>query len=97
MKAGDLVNFKYCGLPHQGIVTSKNRKAEILNIEFIYISKNGVVEECSSEIDMGKTNIFLCNFRDLKMHTNAQILENAQSKLGQKLSREQFLKECILR
>lgn len=97
VKVGDLVNFKYCGLPHQGIVTHKIEKAEILNIEFIYISQKGVVEECSSEIDMGKTNIFLCTFRHLKIHTNAQILENAQSKLGQKLNRKQFLEECILR
>lgn len=97
MKVGDLVNFRYYGLPHQGILTRKNEKAEILKIEFIYINKKGLVEEFSDDIDMGKTNIFVCNYCNLNIHTNAQILENAQSKVGQLLTRVQFLKECILR
>lgn len=83
-------------MPHKGIVTSKCKKAEILRFQFIHVHKDGIVQQSEAEIDFAKTNIYLCRFDQFNIHTNEQILEKANLKIGEKLSTTTFLKECLL-
>lgn len=84
-------------MPHKGIVTAKCEKANIVNIKFIHVNTDGVVELNKDEIDLAKTNVYQCRFDLLDIPTKEQILEKTELKQGKKLCTTEFLKHCLLR
>lgn len=85
VNAGDVIQFKYCSLPHVAIVSYADQYTplDIITVEFIHVDKNGKVCRDVREFDLDESYVFVQQYSDGTVEDNTVVLERARSQIGE--------------
>lgn len=102
LKPGDMINFRYYGLPHVGIVVGQLPIGDLVEIDFYHV-KGGMAKCCTQEFDLNSNKILRHNYYDEDRFPLKETLEKAAKKEGEKVHPFRFFKsarlvrDCVLK
>ncbi|XP_076105492.1 uncharacterized protein LOC143073667 [Mytilus galloprovincialis] len=102
VKPGDMINFRYYGLPHFGIVVAKLPPADFVEIEFYHV-EGGVVTRCERKFDLDTNKILRHRYDEKDRLPIEETLARAEEKIGEEnyqfcvYKSSRLARDCVLK
>ena len=94
--AGDVIQYRYRWLPHAAVVSETNTyiPADIIELKYVHVDKNGKVAEGSKIIDLENSYVFVQIYDENETEENAEVVRKAKERVGEENHNWKFCKSA---
>lgn len=83
---GDIIEFKYCSLPHVAVAVEPKDyiPADIIELSYIHVARRGEITRTTEIFDLEKSHIFFHIYKLGEIEDNNKVVKKAQRLLDTK-------------
>jgi hypothetical protein len=92
--AGDVIEYKHCGLPHAAVVVETNTyiPADIIELKYVHVDENGNVVGGLKTIDLENSYAYVQIYDENETAENADVVRKANERIGEKIVNRKLYK-----
>ncbi|XP_052092553.1 uncharacterized protein LOC127729021 [Mytilus californianus] len=85
---GDIIEFRYCSLPHVEIAVEPKAyiPADIIELSYIHVAVSGEIKRTIERFDLEKSCIFVQIYKQSEIEDNNKVVKNALRVIGRRLA-----------
>ena len=86
---GDIIEFKYCALPHVAVAVEPKDyiPADIIELSYIHVARCGEITRTTEIFDLEISPIFFHIYKQNEIEDNNTVVDNAQRVIGRRLDK----------
>ncbi|VDI02976.1 Hypothetical predicted protein [Mytilus galloprovincialis] len=86
---GDIIEFRYCALPHVAVAVEPKDyiPADIIELSYIHVARCGEIKRTTEIFDLEISPIFFHIYKQNEIEDNNTVVDNAQRVIGRRLDK----------